>query len=258
MENSITRRAGNPIGPRRSHPSRRLVAPITNRATVDPLPRPAGDRLRALAESASSERARSRRGYLLAKRALDVVLAAGGLVALSPVLAAAALAVKLDSPGPVLFRQERLGRAGRPFRILKFRSMRSGSAGLAVTAGGDPRITRTGALLRKTKLDELPQLWNVLGGEMSLVGPRPEVERYAALFPDAYAKVLGVRPGLTDFAAVEYRDEEKVLAGAADPEKAYLEEVLPKKMALYRRYLDEMSLATDLKLILQTLAALFR
>jgi lipopolysaccharide/colanic/teichoic acid biosynthesis glycosyltransferase len=198
------------------------------------------------------------RRYVLAKRAVDVACSAAGLVLLSPALAAAAVAVKLSSPGPVLFRQARVGLRGRPFRIAKFRSMRCHCSGSAVTAGGDCRVTRVGRLLRRTKLDELPQLWNVLVGEMSLVGPRPEVQRYVDLFRDEYARILTVRPGITDFAAVEYRDEESVLAAAPDVEAAYVERVLPAKIRLYHRYLDEMSLRTDLTLVLRTLAALIR
>jgi len=192
------------------------------------------------------------------KRGLDIVFSATGLALLSPMLAVAALAVKLSSPGPVLFRQVRVGRGGRPFRIAKFRSMRVGANGSWVTAGGDARVTRVGKLLRRSKIDELPQLWNVLAGDMSLVGPRPEVQRYVDRFPEDYARILAVRPGITDHAAVEYRDEESVLAEAADPEAAYLETVLPAKIRLYHRYLDEMSLRTDLALILRTLAALLR
>jgi lipopolysaccharide/colanic/teichoic acid biosynthesis glycosyltransferase len=199
-----------------------------------------------------------RPGYGALKRALDVVCSAVGLLLLSPALAAAALAVKLSSPGPVLFRQVRVGLRGRPFRIAKFRSMRVNEGGPSVTAGGDARITRVGKLLRRTKVDELPQLWNVLVGDMSLVGPRPEMQRYVDRFPDDYARILAVRPGITDYAAVEYLDEESVLAGAADPEAAYLKTILPAKIRLYHRYLDEMSLRTDFSLILRTLSAVLR
>lgn len=196
-------------------------------------------------------------GYCSAKRAMDVVASAAALVALAPVVAVLALAVKLDSPGPVLFRQERVGRGRRPFTILKFRTMRTGTTGPLVTAARDARVTRLGRILRRTKLDELPQLWNVLKGDMSLVGPRPEVERYVSLYPEAYERILKVRPGLTDFAALEYRDEELRLQASSDPEATYAAVVLPAKIALYHRYLDEMSAATDLALVLRTLAALW-
>jgi lipopolysaccharide/colanic/teichoic acid biosynthesis glycosyltransferase len=197
-----------------------------------------------------------RLAYRGAKRALDVLLSGAGLLLLSPLLAGAALAVKLSSPGPVLFRQERLGRGGRPFRILKFRSMRVDGAGPSVTAAGDDRVTGVGRLLRRSKVDELPQLWNVLVGDMSLVGPRPEVRRYADLFPADYASILAVRPGITDFAAVEYRDEERLLARARDPEATYVQVVLPAKIRLYHRYLAEMSMQTDVRLLVRTLARL--
>jgi lipopolysaccharide/colanic/teichoic acid biosynthesis glycosyltransferase len=196
--------------------------------------------------------------YRWAKRAMDFLLSLGGLIALSPVMAAVAVSVKLGSPGPVLFRQQRVGRRGSPFTILKFRSMVAGASGPAVTAKTDARVTRVGRVLRRHKLDELPQLWNVLVGDMSLVGPRPEVERYVRLFPDAYGRILTVRPGLTDFAALEYRDEEAVLSRSPDVEAAYTQVVLPAKIALYHRYLDEVSLGTDVALILRTLAALLR
>jgi lipopolysaccharide/colanic/teichoic acid biosynthesis glycosyltransferase len=198
------------------------------------------------------------RAYLAAKRAMDVVGSGAGLLALSPVLAAAAIAVRASSPGPVLFRQTRVGRGGRRFEMLKFRSMVTGASGPLVTAGGDRRVTGIGRALRRTKLDELPQLWNVLVGHMSLVGPRPEVPRFVERFPEDYARILTVRPGITDFAALEYRDEETVLAGAPDPEAAYVREILPAKIALYHRYLARMSLATDLALVLRTIASLVR
>jgi lipopolysaccharide/colanic/teichoic acid biosynthesis glycosyltransferase len=192
------------------------------------------------------------------KRALDAAAALAGLVVLSPVLLAAAAAVVLLDPGPVFFRHERIGLGFKPFFVLKFRTMRAGGGGPAITTGGDPRVTAVGRLLRKTKLDELPQLLNVLRGDMSLVGPRPEVAKYVELFRADYAEILSVRPGITDFAAIEYRDEEAVLRGHADPEKAYVETVLPDKIRLYRRYLAEMSLATDLKLVLGTFLKIAR
>ncbi|MDF1563925.1 MAG: sugar transferase [Deltaproteobacteria bacterium] len=192
-----------------------------------------------------------------AKRLLDLALAGGGLAALWPLLLLLSVAVKLDSPGPAFYGHERVGRGWSRFKVWKFRTMVTGAdrAGAAVTAGGDPRITRLGRLLRKTKLDELPQLWNVLVGEMSMVGPRPEAPRYAEAYREAYDEILSLRPGITDEAAITYRNEEEVLAAAEDPEAAYLEEVLPKKIELYREYLEEHSLAGDLELILRTLRA---
>ncbi|WP_305037315.1 sugar transferase [Anaeromyxobacter sp. SG66] len=194
--------------------------------------------------------------YARTKRAMDVAFSATGVFLLSPLLVAVAIAVRLDSPGPVLFRHERVGRNGRKFGVLKFRSMTHGSRGAEVTAAGDPRITRVGRVLRRTKIDELPQLFNVLSGDMSLVGPRPEVARYVSMFSRDYEEILKVPPGITDPAAVEYRDEERLLAASADPEAQYSQVVLPAKIALYRRYLAERSLWTDLKIIGRTFAAL--
>jgi len=189
---------------------------------------------------------------------MDVLASILGLVAVSPILAVAALAVRLTSAGPILFRQLRLGQHGRPFEILKFRSMSTGLAGPSVTSGGDARVTAVGRVLRRSKIDELPQLWNVLVGDMSLVGPRPELKEFVELFEADYARILSVRPGITDYAAVEYRDEEAVLAASADPQAAYVKEVLPAKIKLYHRYLEEMSMKTDVTLLLRTLAALLR
>ena len=195
----------------------------------------------------------------MAKRAFDLALAALGLVLLSPLLAAIALAVTLDSPGPVFFRQERVGRGGVPFRIHKFRTMRHDAAGAGpqLTVGADARITRVGAFLRRTKLDELAQLLDVLAGSMSLVGPRPEVPRYVALYPAALRDVvLSVRPGLTDLASIEFRDEAALLARAADPEREYVEVVMPRKLALAARYVKARSLALDVTILWRTLCLL--
>jgi lipopolysaccharide/colanic/teichoic acid biosynthesis glycosyltransferase len=189
----------------------------------------------------------------MAKRLFDVVLSGLGLLVLSPLLAAIAMWIKLDSPGPVFFRHERIGRGGVPFRIHKFRTMAHGNQGAQITVGADRRITRAGQFLRRTKLDELPQLVDVLQGTMSLVGPRPEVPRYVTLYPPALRdKVLSVRPGITDIASLEYRDESERLARAADPEREYVDVVMPAKLALAARYVDEASLAFDLRLILRT------
>lgn len=194
----------------------------------------------------------------LAKRLFDVLAAGIGLLLLAPLLLVVAVWVKLDSPGPMLFRQERVGRFGRPFFIHKFRTMRV-EPGPLITIGQDPRITRSGAWLRRSKLDELPQLWDVLRGAMSLVGPRPEVPRYVALYPPALRdQVLAVRPGITDPAALAFSDEAKLLAAAGDPERAYVEEVLPQKLQLSAQYAARATLASDLRLVLQTLARLLR
>jgi lipopolysaccharide/colanic/teichoic acid biosynthesis glycosyltransferase len=195
----------------------------------------------------------------MAKRCFDVVLAALGLLLLSPLFVLVALWVKLDSPGPVFFRQERVGRFGVPFRIHKFRTMthEESHGGPQITVGDDARITRAGAFLRRAKLDELPQLIDVLRGAMSFVGPRPEVPRYVAVYPaELRDKVLSVRPGITDLASIQYRDESALLARAADPEREYREVVLPAKLRLAAEYVDHASLATDLRLIGLTLKTL--
>ena len=197
----------------------------------------------------------------MAKRLFDLLLSGLGLLLLSPLLLAIALWIKIDSRGPVLFRQERVGRFGRPFLIHKFRTMAADAParGPQITIGADPRITAAGRFLRRSKLDELPQLWDVLRGAMSLVGPRPEVPRYVALYPEAArVLVLSVRPGITDLASLQYRDEGEQLASAADPERAYVEQVLPAKLALSTQYVQEASFGGDLRLILATLAALLR
>jgi lipopolysaccharide/colanic/teichoic acid biosynthesis glycosyltransferase len=177
------------------------------------------------------------------------------LLILSPVLLLVALLIKLDSQGPVFFRQERIGRNFRPFSIYKFRTMvvDAPQRGAAITAGGDPRITRFGRLLRKSKIDELPQLINVLRGEMSLVGPRPEVPKYVELFRQEYDDILRVRPGITDLASLKYRDEAAVLAAAQNPEQEYVARILPEKIQLAKQYIRNASFLFDLKLILRTL-----
>ncbi|MDN3545737.1 MAG: sugar transferase [Roseateles asaccharophilus] len=193
----------------------------------------------------------------MAKRAFDLLLSALGLLLLAPVLLLIALWVKLDSPGPVFFRQERVGRFGRPFFIHKFRTMRVDNAGLQITVGVDPRITRAGRVLRAAKLDELPQLWDVLRGAMSLVGPRPEVPRYVALYPPKLREiVLSVRPGITDPASLSFRNESELLAAAADPEREYVEVVMPTKLRLAAAYVRRATLRSDLRVILATLGAL--
>lgn len=188
------------------------------------------------------------------KRLLDVVASAVGLVVTSPVLLIAAVAVRLESKGPVIFRQERVGQFGRPFEILKFRTMRTGASGAQVTTGGDPRITRTGHWLRSTKIDEIPQLLNVLRGEMSLVGPRPEVPKYVEQWPeDARHLVLSVRPGITDPGSIEFRREAEELAVVADSERHYVDEILPRKVALYCDYVRTRSFRGDLRILAATL-----
>ena len=188
----------------------------------------------------------------MVKRLFDVLFSAGTLIVLTPLMLAVAMWIKIDSPGPVLFRQVRVGRGGKLFNILKFRSMRVDAAaqGPQLTVGDDPRITRAGAWIRKYKIDEFPQFVNVVLGDMSLVGPRPEVPRYVNLYPTAVRDlVLSVRPGITDTASIAYRDESEILRRSADPERTYVEQVLPAKLELNQRYVREHSLAGDLAII---------
>jgi lipopolysaccharide/colanic/teichoic acid biosynthesis glycosyltransferase len=193
------------------------------------------------------------------KRCLDVVCAAIGVIVLSPLLAACAVLVRLTSRGSIFYRQIRVGRGGVPFSMLKFRSMRmSGEPGRQITVSGDHRVTAAGRFLRATKLDELPQLWNVLAGDMSLVGPRPEVPAYVAVYTAEQLRVLEVRPGITDPASIAYRNEEAVLAGSDDPERFYREVVMPHKLALNLQYLRSVSLRNDLRLLLSTFLAIVK
>ena len=203
---------------------------------------------------------KKKRASLALKRAMDIVLSAGGIAVLSPVLLLIALAIVIDSRGGVFYRQVRVGRNGREFRIFKFRTMVSDAdkRGLLITVGADSRITRVGKILRKTKLDELAQLFNVLKGDMSFVGPRPEVPRYVAMYTPAQRNVLLVRPGITDYASVAYRDENDLLAGADDPERVYIEEIMPANLELNRQYLSQIGVLTDLKLIFSTVIAVVR
>ena len=200
----------------------------------------------------------------MAKRLFDLICASAGVLLLWPLLLGIALWIKLDSRGPVFFRQQRVGRFGVPFRIHKFRTMQDDAPedapalGPQITVGADPRITRAGGFLRRTKLDELPQLLDVIAGTMSLVGPRPEVPRYVAMYPAALReKVLSVRPGITDPASIEYRDESTLLAHAADPERVYIEQVMPAKLRHAAQYVDQRSLLGDLRMIGATLRALW-
>ena len=195
----------------------------------------------------------------IAKRAFDVVVSAVGLVVLSPVFLGVAVAIKLTDGGPVFFRQERVGMGGQVFRIHKFRSMRVANEGALVTSANDSRITPVGAFLRKSKLDELPQLIDVLVGDMSVVGPRPEVPRYVELWgEETRREILSIRPGITDPAAIAFRNEQDELAAADDPERHYVEVILPKKVAMYRDYAQHRSLVGDLAVIVRTFAAIVR
>jgi len=194
------------------------------------------------------------------KRLLDVTLAAVGLAVSGPLLAILAAAIKLESAGPALFVQTRVGRHRRPIQVAKLRTMRvdAGHDGLEVTAAGDPRVTRVGAVLRRTKLDELPQLWNVLRGDMSIVGPRPEVPHYVAGYRPEWQRLLTVRPGLTDAASLAFRDEERLLSLARDRGRAYTDIVMPMKLQLAVDDLARSSVLHDLELIARTALAIVR
>jgi lipopolysaccharide/colanic/teichoic acid biosynthesis glycosyltransferase len=187
------------------------------------------------------------------KRMLDIFAAGAGLLALAPLFAMVAALIKLDSPGPVLFKQQRIGRRFQPFWIYKFRTMRSDAhQGSPITVGADRRITRVGHFLRHSKIDELPQLFNVLKGDMSLVGPRPEVPYYVELFRSDYEDILRVRPGLTDLASLKYSDEAVLLGKSENPEDEYIQRLLPDKIELAKEYLRRSSFFFDMRLIFET------
>jgi len=193
----------------------------------------------------------------MGKRLFDIVFGTLGLIVTSPVFLICALLVKLSGPGPVFFRQERMGQGFRPFTIYKFRTMSNGSAeGPLVTANDDPRITAVGRWLRRFKLDELPQLINVVKGEMSVVGPRPEVRQYVELFRGDYETILKARPGITDEASIAFRHEEVLLTGASDLQTLYINDVLPRKIALAKHYIETANWKRDVAIILRTLVRL--
>ena len=188
------------------------------------------------------------------KRIFDIILSLFGLMILFPFMLIIAILIKLDSKGPVFFKQIRVTKNGREFKIFKYRTMRVGSDKYSqITVGKDNRITKIGAFLRKYKLDEIPQLINVLLGDMSLVGPRPEVPKYVALYTKEQKEILKVRAGITDYASIEFSDENDLLASEEDPEKAYIEKIMPKKIELNKKYLSEISILTDIKIILLTI-----
>lgn len=194
------------------------------------------------------------------KRAFDVIMSAIGLIILSPFFLIISIMIKLDSPGPVLFKQVRVGRYERNFKILKFRTMVTDAEkkGAQITVGRDSRITRVGHFLRKSKLDELPQLINVFIGDMSLVGPRPEVPKYTQYYTKVQKRIFELRPGITDYSSIKYRDENEILALSNDPEKTYIEEIMVDKLKLNLEYLENKSLLTDIKIIFNTLLKIIR
>lgn len=189
------------------------------------------------------------------KRIFDIVSSGIGLIFLSPIFLFLAIWIKIDSKGPVFYKQVRVGKDGKDFKIFKFRSMRQGSdkQGLITVGGRDPRVTNSGYYIRKYKLDEFPQLINVFVGDMSVVGPRPEVRKYVDLYNKEQLRVLSVRPGITDIASIKYRNENELLEKAEDPDKTYIEEIMPDKLNYNLEYIDKASFIYDLKLIFMTL-----
>lgn len=193
------------------------------------------------------------------KRIFDITLSLFGLIILLPFMLIIAILIKIDSKGPVFFKQIRVTKNGKEFKIFKYRTMRVGSDKYSqITVGKDDRITKIGSFLRKYKLDEIPQLINVFIGDMSLVGPRPEVPKYVALYTDEQKEILKVRAGITDYASIEFSDENDLLASEEEPEKAYIEKIMPKKIELNKKYLSEISILTDIKIILLTIKKILK
>ncbi len=197
---------------------------------------------------------------LVIKKIFDFIFSLLGLIILSPLFLLIAIVIKLDSEGPVLFKQRRVGVQGQIFEILKFRTMLDNAEklGKQITIGNDARITKAGRVLRKYKLDEFPQLINVLKGDMSLVGPRPEVLKYVELYDDVQKQVLLIRPGITDYASIKYKNESNILAKSSNPEKTYINEIIPNKIELNLKYILELSLITDIKLIAKTILEIIK
>ncbi len=189
------------------------------------------------------------------KRVFDIVASALGIVILSPLYLYIAVWIKLSSKGPIFYVQKRVGQGGKEFNLYKFRSMvvDADKRGPGVTSSDDPRITKVGKFIRDTKIDELPQLFNVLKGDMSFVGPRPELKKFVDAKAKEYEKVLSIKPGITDNAAIAFRDEEQIMSQYNDKERAYIDIVLPQKIELYYKYIDNISFINDIKLILKTL-----
>ena len=193
------------------------------------------------------------------KRIFDTTLSLFGLIILLPFMLIIAILIKIDSKGPIFFKQIRVTKGGREFKILKYRTMRVGSDKYSqITVGKDERITKIGSFLRKYKLDEIPQLINVLIGDMSLVGPRPEVPKYVVLYTDEQKEILKVRAGITDYASIEFSDENDLLASEKNPEEAYIEKIMPKKIELNKKYLSEISMLTDIRIILLTIKKILK
>lgn len=201
-----------------------------------------------------------KRTQLAIKRFFDLSVSLFGIIILSPILIMISILIKIDSRGPVFFKQVRVGKDGKHFKIFKFRTMvvDAERKGMQITVGKDPRITRIGHILRKAKLDELPQLFNVFLGEMSFVGPRPEVPRYVEMYNESQKNILKVLPGITDLASIEFRNENDILAKSSDPEATYINEIMPKKLDLNAEYIRNLSVIYDIKLILRTILVVLK
>lgn len=191
---------------------------------------------------------------MILKRIFDIVMSLMGIVFLLPLMIVVGIIIKITSKGPILFKQVRVTKNGKEFKIYKFRTMRENSEGnKQITVGNDSRITGIGKILRKTKLDEIPQLFNVLFGQMSLVGPRPEVPKYVALYTEEQREILNVRAGITDYASIYFSNESELLGKAEDPEKFYVEKIMPHKIKLNKKYIKEIGIFTDIKIIILTI-----
>ena len=198
--------------------------------------------------------------YKFSKRCFDIFFSLLGISALLWLFLIIAIAIKCSSKGPVLFKQERVGRHGKTFKIWKFRSMvvNAEAKGMQITTEGDNRVTKVGKFIRKTKIDELPQLFNVLSGKMSFVGPRPEVPKYVAMYSDEQLRVLSVKPGITDLASIEFRNENDLLDGDDDPERKYIEEIMPAKLELNLKYIEKAGFFYDIGLIFKTIGKVIK
>lgn len=196
----------------------------------------------------------------ISKRIFDILFSSIGLILISPILLVISIIIKITSEGPILFKQVRVGKDNKDFKILKFRTMivDADKKGLKITVKDDPRITKIGKLLRKTKLDELPQLFNVLLGDMSFVGPRPEVRKYVDLYTEEQKQVLSVRPGITDLASIKYRNENELLDQSTNPEDTYINEIMPSKLKINLDYVKNINLVNDIKLILLTIKTVIK
>ena len=200
-----------------------------------------------------------KKSTLISKRIFDIMMSIFGLIVLAPIFLIIGVWIKIDSKGEIFFRQVRIGLNGKEFKIYKFRTMITDaeSKGMQITVGQDNRITKVGQFIRKCKIDEIPQLVNVLIGDMSFVGPRPEVAKYVAMYSESDREILKVRPGITDLASIEYRNENEVLGKSKNPEKTYIEEVMPAKIVLNNEYLDKCSVCYDILIILKTIKICF-